>query len=363
MARPRLPRLLPALALGLTLTAVASGPAAALPPADGSAAAPPTLQHPTPRLVPIPLDYTAPLTFEGAVVALAPPGHAVVHAALVDFSYLVYRHGSDLGGFAGAPIGRYLELTTGHAVRKRLRSPQMPLLTRVGKRVFVFGYGAPGTVPATPTIVPPRPAVPPPPAGKTPRTAFVTPPRTTSQRVVPPTALQRVVPPPRPVTTLPTTPAPAPSSTTTTTTTTTTAAPGPVASPTTPPVEYIELTETHGHFPLIDVTNMEPGEYATEVLTLENIGTAPFELSIQSVPTTTTTLSSQLQLVVTGTGADARTYYRGRVSSNGVQDIAELAPRTSIRLLVALTLPLSAGNDVQDRTAKVNLYWDATQGG
>lgn len=352
--------------------AVTTAPAGASPGGGHTAFAAPAVQRPTPELVPIVLDYTPPLTFDGTTVFVPPLEHAIIPAALEDFDHLRYILRTDLGGFMPAPVGHYLSATTGRAVTAASKQAQVPLLTQVGKQVTIFGYHPGTTVPSTTappgrTTVPPTrrttPTTPvtPPPRTKhtTPGTGFLTPPVTTHHGPPPTTAPPTTAPPTTPPTTAP------PVSTTTTTVpppTTTTAPPHQGPPSTTSPAQYIELTETDGHFPVIDVTNMEPGGSATETLTLENIGTQPFALSMKSAGTTSNTLSTALRLMVTGSGpAAGDVYYDGPLSGSGTGvQITHLAPGATVLLQVSLVLPASAGNEVQRETAKVDLYWDAT---
>lgn len=371
MARPGLSCVLAAALFGAVAGAGASATSSGASARGGhSAAATPAVQHPTPGLVPVVLNYTPPLTFDGTTVFVPPLEHAVVPAALEDFGHLRYLQRTDLGGFEPAPVGHFLSATTGRAITAAPKQAQVPLLTQIGKKVTVFGYHPGTTIPSTSappgrTTVPPTrrttPTTPvtPPPRTKstTPGTGFLTPPVTTHHGPPPTTA-----PPTTTPTTPPTTTPPASTTTTIVPPTTTTTTPHQRPPSTPPPTQYIQLTETDGHLPVIDVTNMEPGKSASETLTLENIGTEPFALSMKSVDTTSNTLSTELRLMVTGTGSAAgQVYYDGTLSSSdtGVQ-ITHLAPGATVLLQVSLVLPTSAGNGVQRETAKVDLYWDAT---
>ncbi|MGH8979660.1 MAG: hypothetical protein ACRDWE_01375 [Acidimicrobiales bacterium] len=329
----------------------------------------PYVARPTRRLVTVTVDYSAPLELSGGAVTVPPLEHAVVAAAFEDFYYLKYLRTNDLGGFAPAPVGRFVSTTTGRSVTRAPKRAQIPLLTKVGRRVTIFGYG-PGTeVPSTSAPVPPKTV--PPTAHTTPKTPVRPPPR--SKQTTPRTAFRTppvTLPPPAPLptTSLPTSPSTTTTSTPTSTTTTSTSSttttspvhPSTPPSTTTPPTHYVELTETHGHFPVLDVTNMEPGQSKSEGLTLENIGTEPFELALKSEGTTSNTLSSALRLSVKA-ASSGRVYYDGPLSGSATgTEIAQLTAGATIRLDVTLYLPSSAGNDVQDQTAKVDLYWNAS---
>lgn len=117
------------------------------------------------------------------------------------------------------------------------------------------------------------------------------------------------------------------------------------------------MSNSKGTLPVIVATNMEPGESASETLVLANTGAAPFELSMRSTPTSSNKLTRELKLIVTNASGGA-VYYDGSLSAATVQ-IAHLEVNQSIRLFVTLELPLTAGNDVQDETATLDLHWDA----
>lgn len=334
------------------------------------------VQHPNPSLASISLDGTAPLAYANGTTAIVPPLEpAETHAALADWSYLRYQLGSDLGGFTRAPVGRLITSVVGHAVTRAPKQAKVPLITKVGSKITIFGYATGTTVPTTPAVPPvPPPKAPTPPVTTRhtkvttgfrtptpPRRHHTTPPgTTTSSTTRPPHSTTSTTVPSSSTTTSTTSPPPTSTTSTTappSTTTSTTSPPTTTTTTTPPPSEYISMSNSKGTLPVIVATNMEPGESASETLVLANTGAAPFELSMRSTPTSSNKLTRELKLIVTNASGGA-VYYDGSLSAATVQ-IAHLEVNQSIRLFVTLELPLTAGNDVQDETATLDLHWDA----
>lgn len=265
-----------------------------------------SLERPDSHLSHIYLRYKTPLQYPNGSLATSPPlSPAVIPAAEADFTYLSFEQVSDLGGFEPAPIGEYLSGTTGHAVANGPRQAHVPFLGgagRNGTKIYGFVHGL------------------------TPPTTVPTPPPSTI---------------PTPPTTSTTVPG-APSSTTTTTTT----------LPVRPPL-YIKMTNNHNRHPLIRATNMAPGDVARETVVLGNRGDVPFVVRLRTVGSSNA-LARQLRLTVRVVGGSL--LYSGRLSASGVR-IARLSPGQSIDLWVSLRLPRSAGNGLQLRRVRLDLYW------
>lgn len=278
------------------LTAAVAGTLCSFALSPAGAATNPTVQHPSKLLTRIVLDYqTALKEPDGMDASLPGLEQAVEPAAEADFAYLRYETRGDLGGFEPAPRGRFVSLTTGRAVGNGPSVANIPLLARAGKDTTVFGLrpGAPSTTlpPTTTTTIP------------------------STSTTVP---------------TIPTTTRP-------------------------PPSLYLKMRNNHGSQALLDATNMAPGDTASRTVTLSNVGTIPFTLSLQTAGSSNALarlLTLRVVAVVSG-----NVLYHGSLNASGVR-IANLAVNQSIELVVSLHLPRDAGNSLQNQTVKLNLFWN-----
>lgn len=255
-----------------------------------AAASLPAPARPVGHLARLQLDYETPLEYPGGRPATAPALEAgVVAASEADFSFLRYETVGDLGGFVPAPIGRYLTGTVGRAVGNGPRIPHVPFLGKAGQGIKVYGF-VPGKTPRVPTTT--APAGPPPPV-------------TTTTVVSPPTPL------------------------------------------------YIEMTNNHDKHPVIDATNMAPGDTVRETVVIGNAGTVPFDVTLRSLGDTGA-LARDLRLTVAVIGGPV--LYSGGLDASAVP-IGHLGVGQSIDLDISLHLPSSAGNALQQKSARVGLFW------
>lgn len=109
---------------------------------------------------------------------------------------------------------------------------------------------------------------------------------------------------------------------------------------------------------MIDVRNQEPGDSASETLTLINGTTETLTLTMSASPhaSTPTVLLNEMTLTVK---SGASTLYTGPLSASGVA-FGTLEPKHVLKLKVTLSLSRTAGNDAQGKTAIVDLKWTGT---
>ncbi|HET8529206.1 MAG TPA: hypothetical protein VFL60_09865 [Gaiellaceae bacterium] len=361
--------------------------------------------RPNPALVGLRLDYDAPLpSSTGGVARLEPLDATATAASFGDLRSLAYRQVGDLGGFLPAPLGVLALTGSARDVVGASSASQLPLLARaagggISSYAGAAAAGGPpddgrqpvpglGVPPATPTpasggdVPPPnqgfggRPAPPPPGGGTTgpgttttapPPTAptttitSTTPPGTTATTTTPATTTTA---PPATTTTAGTGPAPPPATVTVTTTTvgttTTTTAPPPAPPPTYACGNGEIAIESDLPSCRFAAVNMAPGDSAIAHVTITNTSSSPYTLALKAAGTQNR-LWQDLQLGVWERSTAPPSplppllYWTAQFN-----DLATLQPGESIRLVLELYLPTSAGNDVQGLVALINFIWHAS---
>lgn len=354
--------------------------------------------HPNPAFVSPQVDYVGPLHApDGTVASLAPLDPSVTEQAVRDQAWLAYQRRDDLGGFLPAPVGAFALSSGGRLiVGAGGRASELPQFAQAASgdvRSFAFVNG-PKTVP-------------PPDNGKTPLPGLgvppVTPPPTNTNTTPPPNQGFGGGPAPTPVTTTTTPGGGGPGTTTTrprtTPTTTTTPKPPPPTTPTTtttpePPTTTPTTTTTPATVPATTTTrttpsqppqppqpascgtiglsltsdladcriyaiNQAPGDSTTEHVTIRNDSDQPFRLSLQATGTTNQ-LWNDLQLGVWEQGTPAPSPLPALLWWTLQENqLATLQPGESIRLVIELALPASAGNDDQGLAAVIDFHWHA----
>ena len=381
------------------------------------------LFHANPVRLSVSLDYVNPVTLPNGQVAVLPRLEpAVIPVAERDFRVLSFVRHSDLGGFVAAPLHvSALTFPARTLVGTAIGTPQISHFATAPGQTESFGLipGAPipnfapdnGNSPVpglgTPTQVVP-PVAPPPAANQTfgagpvvppaapglppqsfPGTGGPLPPGNEPGKV--PTTVPPVTVPP---TTIPGTPATVPTTHGPTTTTTpgsptTTVGGGPTTTspPTTTPPTTTPTTIGGGgggspapppapnggscgsgalvinrNQPgcVIRVFNMYPGSGATELLTIENESSQPFDLSVQ-VSGTPNRLWNDLNLNIWDarqTESDPNTW--PRIGDWTTQhDVETLAVGQSVQVEVGVYLGPWAGNQDQNQSAVFDLTWRA----
>lgn len=389
------------LARGKAWTAIACSVALASLALLGAVSAPAahaSIARPNPVLVSVHLDYVSPLRVpSGSAVALRPLDPAVAQQAVADERYLHYRTGADLGGFVLAPIGADAWSSGGHAVvgggGKTSEIPQYGQAAEGVVRSFAFvgggagghagapqngrtpvpGLGTPPELPApsNSNAVPPpnegfggRPANPPeggkqPSGGESPGGKSLggkseggkggdgsggkSKPHSGGKQ-------------PPPVTTPSTTPAVTP-----------------------PPVEEggqggggsggggascgtIGLAVTSDHASCrIYAVNMEPGQSASETMTIRDEAGVPFTLSLRASGEENR-LWQDLRMGVWQVGGAAPDPLPALLWWTAQDNVlTTLQPGQEVAYEVELYLPGIAGNEDQGKTALIDLTWSAHQ--
>ncbi|MDA8297391.1 MAG: hypothetical protein M0004_12535 [Actinomycetota bacterium] len=144
--------------------------------------------------------------------------------------------------------------------------------------------------------------------------------------------------------------------TTTTSASTTTTSGAPVTT-TTAPAGTVEMTNNHDGHSFLNATNMAPGSSSSDTVTIGNVGTAGFELTLE--PTTSTNgLARALNLAITMDSSPRTVEYDGLLANVPASlPIERLAAGASTTFTFTLSLPTSAGNDLQNQSAQLDLTW------
>lgn len=365
-------------------------------PPDAPAAAP--IARPDPVLVSVQLDYVSPLHgSDGKTAVLAPLQPAVSAQAVSDETYLHYRVSGDLGGFVLAPVGASAMSSGGKDIvgagANVTQIPQYGEAAQGVVRSFAFvgaeggaaGRSDNGRAPLPRLGVPPlleaptnSNAVPPPNQGFGGRPV----PEGTGQQG--PSKNQRS--PEEGPAKNPSKehaggekhpshkqPPPAPPPTTTTPTTTTT--PSTTTIPTTTPVPSEEephesgascgttglrITSDHSTCRIYAV-NMEPGQSASEVMTVRDEAGVPVTLSLRAGGEQNR-FWHDLRMGVWQVGTPAPDPLPELLWWTTQDNVlTTLQSGQSVPYEVELYLPLSAGNEDQGQTAIIDLTWSARQ--
>lgn len=118
----------------------------------------------------------------------------------------------------------------------------------------------------------------------------------------------------------------------------------------------IAMTNSRNALDVVSATNMAPGSSVTRDVTIGNAGTTSFVLSLRSSTTSTNLLAHLLQLSIVRLSSPTRTVESGGLAGSA-SNIETMSPGETTTFAVTLSLPATAGNDVQSQTAIVDLVW------
>lgn len=118
----------------------------------------------------------------------------------------------------------------------------------------------------------------------------------------------------------------------------------------------IAMTNSRNALDVVSATNMAPGSTVTRDVTIGNAGTMSFALSLRSSTTSTNLLARLLQLSIVRLSSPTRTVESGGLAGSA-SNIETMSPGETTTFAVTLSLPATAGNDVQSQTATVDLVW------
>jgi hypothetical protein len=377
----------------------------------GGTGAAQSITRPTTPLSTVRLDYSLPpLNSNGTTATIQPLMGSVVNAALADYNELHFLKRGDLGGFEPAPVGEFYTTLSGRSLSSSAITPQIPLFARAGTNLnqqvtsFAFTSGASeplppfspnlspqttqpvapgssrpivyfqGTIPTTTTTIPAggttTTTTPGAPTTSTPTgrssTATTSRPNAPSTTTTPgSTHSTSTSSPPRATTTTSpartTTTTQHPTTTTSPVTTTTT----PVTTTTTPPPSCgassnaVSMSNDHNCQAIITARDMAPGGSSTGEVTIKNTGSSTYTLVLQIHETDGSPIEPLLTLTVTNANTGAQ-YYQGVNGSYAgaeIPIITGFVPGMSTTFDVTLSLASTAGNNLQNKTATIDLDW------
>jgi hypothetical protein len=116
------------------------------------------------------------------------------------------------------------------------------------------------------------------------------------------------------------------------------------------------MTNSRKGHDVVSASNLAPGDTITDTVTIGNAGTTAFVLSLRTTTTSLDALAGELHLTITKLGSPATVIESGGLSG-AANDIETLRPGKSTVFAVSISLPATAGNNVQDQSATVDLTW------
>lgn len=110
----------------------------------------------------------------------------------------------------------------------------------------------------------------------------------------------------------------------------------------------------------INATNWQPGDSVSQDLDVKNLGSLPYKYKVSASMTEGDAIFYDQLMVEIKQGT--RVVYNGLAKNLSNQLVTDnVADGVTEVLSFKLTLPTSAGNECQDKTAKVKFTFDATQ--